>query len=250
MKKIFTLFMISLGLLTAQFGKNKVQYDQFDCKYIQSMHFDIYYYGDNSKIANYTAKHAEQAYKSISIMLDWDVKKRYAIIVYDSHSTFQQTNTISQYMPEGVGGFTELFKNRVVIPFEGSFSDFRHVIHHELVHAIMNDLYYSGNIQSIISGAVKLNLPLWLAEGSAEYESSRWDTEADMFMRDFAYHTEFELYPLSGLSGYYAYKGGQSVFKFIRETFGYEKISEFYRKLKLHLNVDRAVQTTFNMSKK
>ena len=36
------------------------------------------------------------------------------------------------YMQEGIGGVTELFKNRVVIPFEGDYDQFRHVIHHEL----------------------------------------------------------------------------------------------------------------------
>ncbi|MDZ7821235.1 MAG: hypothetical protein U5N26_05150 [Candidatus Marinimicrobia bacterium] len=238
------------GPALAQFGQNKVQYNVFDWNFIQSQHFNIYYNGDNKTISGFCAEKAEEAYASISTLLDWDLKKRYAIIVYDSHNDFQQTNTVNQYMPEGVGGFTELFKNRVVIPFEGSYRDFRHVIHHELIHAFMNDLYYGGSIQSLISGAVRLNIPLWLAEGSAEYESSRWDTEADMFMRDFTYHSQFESYPLDALTGYYAYKGGQSVFKFIREVYGYQKLTEFYTKLKIYHSVDKAIQYTFNMSKK
>ena len=252
MKHVIKIIVISLLLLStlfAQFGQNKVQYDVFDWNFIQSKHFNIYFNGENKTISDFAAQTAEAAYESISTLLDWDLKKRYAIIVYDSHNDFQQTNTINQYMPEGVGGFTELFKNRVVVPFEGSFSDLRHVIHHELIHAFMNDLYFSGSIQSIISGAVQLNIPLWLAEGSAEYESSRWDTEADMFMRDFTYFSPFEAYPLEALTGYYAYKGGQSIFKFIRETYGYQKLTEFYTKLKLYHDVERGIQFTFNMSK-
>ncbi len=242
------LFFLST-LLFAQFGQNKVQYDVFNWNYIQSKHFNIYFNGDNKAVSDYCAKTAEAAYESISTLLDWDLKKRYAIIVYDSHNDFQQTNTTNSYMPEGVGGFTELFKNRVVVPYEGSYQAFRHVIHHELIHAFMNDLYYSGSIQSLISGAVKLNIPLWLAEGSAEYESSRWDTEADMFMRDFAYNSQFEAYPLEALTGYYAYKGGQSIFKFVRETYGYQKLTEFYTKMKIYLDVNKAIRFTFNMSK-
>ncbi len=253
MKNIKNIMFISVMLFSmafAQFGQNKVQYDVFEWNFIQSKHFNIYFNGENTTVSDYAAKTAEAAYESISTLLDWDLKKRYAIIVYDSHNDFQQTNTINSYMPEGVGGFTELFKNRVVVPFEGSYRDFRHVIHHELIHAFMNDLYYGGNIQSIISGAVRLNIPLWLAEGSAEYESSRWDTEADMFMRDFAYNSQFEAYPLEALTGYYAYKGGQSIFKFIRETYGYQKLTEFYTKLKIYLDVEKGIQYTFNMSKK
>ncbi|MBN2781152.1 MAG: PD40 domain-containing protein [Candidatus Marinimicrobia bacterium] len=244
------LLLLATAALYGQFGKNKVQYDVFEWNFIQSRHFNIYFNGDNKKVSDLCAAYAESAYESISTLLDWDLKKRYAIIVYDSHNDFQQTNTVNDYMPEGVGGFTELFKNRVVIPFEGSFRDFRHVIHHELIHAFMNDFYYSGSIQSVISGAVRLNIPLWLAEGSAEYESSRWDTEADMFMRDFATNSRFESYSFDAMTGYYAYKGGQSIFKFIRETYGYQKLTEFYLKLKIYHDVDRAVQFTFNMSKK
>ena len=248
-RRIIIFSFLFIYFVFAQFGQNKVQYDVFEWNFIQSKHFDIYFNGDNKTISDFCAKHAELAYESISTLLDWDLKKRYAIIVYDSHNDFQQTNTINIYMPEGVSGFTELFKNRVVLPFEGSYRDFRHVIHHELVHSFMNDLYYSGNIQSIISGAVRLNIPLWLAEGSAEYESSRWDTEADMFMRDFAYHSQFESYPFEALTGYYAYKGGQSIMKFMREEYGYQKLTEFYTKLKIYYDVDRSIQYTFNMSK-
>jgi Omp85 superfamily domain/WD40-like Beta Propeller Repeat len=249
LKNIFLLSMVVISLSFAQFGQNKVQYDVFDWNFIQSKHFNIYFNGENTTISDFCAQTAESAYESISTLMDWDLKKRYAIIVYDSHNDFQQTNTTNSYMPEGVGGFTELFKNRVVVPFEGSYSDFRHVIHHELIHAFMNDLYFSGSIQSIISGAVRLNIPLWLAEGSAEYESSRWETEADMFMRDFTYNSQFEAYPLEALTGYYAYKGGQSIFKFIRETYGYQKLTEFYTKLKIYHDVERSIQFTFNMSK-
>ena len=62
-------------------------------------------------------------------------------------------------MQEGIGGVTELFKNRVVIPFEGDYQQFRHVIHHELVHADINDMVY-GSAQNVYSGRVKLRVPL------------------------------------------------------------------------------------------
>ena len=42
-------------------------------------------------------------------------------MVYNSHNEFQQTNIVRPYMREGIGGVTELFKNRVVFPFEGNY---------------------------------------------------------------------------------------------------------------------------------
>ena len=105
------------------------------------------------------------------------MKKRVPIIVYHYYNEFQQNNAVGVYMSEGIGGVTELFKNRVVIPFEGDYKAFRHVIHHELVHAVINDLIYGGRMQNVASGQVNWSIPLWANEGLAEYLSSNWDTK-------------------------------------------------------------------------
>lgn len=146
------------------FGKNKVQYKHFTWSFIQSDHFDIYFSGDGEALAQFTAMAAESAYTSISTLFRYQLVNRVPFVIYISHNEFQQTNVISEYMEEGIGGVTELFKNRVVVPFEGDYGKFRHVIHHELVHAVMNDMFYGGSIQSIISNNISLQLPLWLAE--------------------------------------------------------------------------------------
>ena len=148
----------------------------------------IYYYDAGKSHAEYVAHEAEIAYKNISKYLDWDLKKRYSIIIYNSHNEFQQTNIISVYMSEGIGGVTELFKNRVVFPFDGDFEQFRYVIHHELVHAMLNDMVYGGRMQNVVSSRTRIRVPIWSNEGLAEYLSSNWDTKADMVLRDVAVH--------------------------------------------------------------
>src|SRR5581483_8260241 len=112
------------------FGKNKVEYKDFDWKFIQSPHFDVYFYQGGRELAEFVADHAEAALDSIQRVVKYDITNRIAILVYNSHNDFQQTNAVGEFLPEGVGGVTELLKNRVVIPFEGDFELFRHVIHH------------------------------------------------------------------------------------------------------------------------
>jgi len=189
MKKLLLLTLLLSSALSAQegnFGKNKVQYKKFDWSFIQTDHFDIYFYQGGQPLAYFTAVAAESAYASISKSFRYQINNRVPIMVYNSHNDFQQTNVVSEYMEEGIGGVTELFKNRVVVPFEGSYRQFRHVIHHELVHAVINDMFYGGSIQSIISNNIRLQLPMWFNEGLAEYEALKWDTNSDMFMRDAA----------------------------------------------------------------
>src|SRR3989442_275873 len=117
---------------TGLFGKNKVQYRDFDWKFIQSPHFNIYFYQGGKELAEFVAEEGEKGLESIQHTMKHDIASRISILVYNSHNDFQQTNAVGEFLPEGVGGVTELFKNRVVVPFEGSYEMFRHVIHHEL----------------------------------------------------------------------------------------------------------------------
>lgn len=226
---LFVIILLSLSLqLFAQFGQNKVQYKDFEWFYIQTKHFDIYFTSDGKKIAEFTAKAAEDAIESIQKSFDYLVNNRITLIIYNSHNDFQETNTTGSYLGQGVGGFTEPFKNRVVFPFEGSYKKFRHVIHHELVHAVMQDMLYGGSLQNIIAKNITLQLPHWYHEGMAEYQASGWETNTDMFIRDAIMNEN--LPDINRLSGYWGYRGGQSVMAYIARTYGTEKIGEILHK--------------------
>ena len=160
-------FMSFMSFCLGQFGQNIVQYDDFKWNFIQSKHFDVYYSQNGLSNAEFTAEEAEIAYLRISRLLDWRLQQRVSIIVYNSHNDFQQTNVVDSYMYEGIGGVTELYKNRVVIPFDASNKEFKHVIHHELVHAFINDCVYGGNLRNMIASAIKVRIPMWMYVGFA-----------------------------------------------------------------------------------
>jgi Tol biopolymer transport system component len=228
--------------LIAQFGQNIVQYDRYDWHYIQSPYFDIYFYGDNQALAEFASEVADESYQQISDRLNWELQKRVAIMVYQSHADFQQTNVTFQYNYEGIGGVTELFKNRVVVPFEGSNQDFRHVIRHELLHAMLNDMIYGGNVQSIISGRIRYAIPGWMNEGLAEYLAGGWDANSDMYMRDLA--VQGDIQPVNRIGGYYAYRAGQSLWRFLTRKYGEESIAEIFGRIKMKGSVEEGVRST------
>lgn len=228
------------------FGKNKVQYKNFDWYYIQSNHFDVYFNQGGEYLAEFTADVAESSYQSISKLFRYKISNRISIIVYNSHNEFQQTNVVSVYLEEGIGGVTELFKNRVVVPFEGDYSKFRHVIHHELVHAVINDMFYGGTVQSIISGNITLQLPLWFNEGIAEFEALRWDAHSDMFIRDAV--IQDYLPPIPHLSGYLAYRGGQSVWYYISQKYGEAKIGDILHRVKSTRSIDQGFRRAIGLN--
>ncbi|MBL7987751.1 MAG: PD40 domain-containing protein [Chlorobi bacterium] len=245
------IIAVALLLLVAnsgsaqQFGKNKLQYRSFVWKYIQTDHFDVYYYDEAGlNLAKFTANVIEHALAEIQEHWRYRINARVSIILYNSKNDFQQTNVIGEYLPEGVGGVTELFKNRVVVPFEGDWEKFRHVIHHELVHAVLNDKFYGGSIQQLISNNVQFMLPIWMNEGLAEFESQGgYDIETDMFIRDAVIGNY--LPDLQELGGYFAYRGGQAFYWYVEKNYGREKIAELLNNCKSAGNLDEAFRTSF-----
>ncbi|MBI4418310.1 MAG: PD40 domain-containing protein, partial [Ignavibacteriales bacterium] len=228
------------------FGKNKVQYRTFDWQFIQTNHFDVYYAQDGYELASFSGHSAEEAYEAIRTLFRYEITNRISIVVHNSHNEFQQTNVVGEYMEEGIGGVTELFKNRIVLPFEGNYQNFRRVIHHELVHAVLNDMFYGGSIQALLASRSPLVLPLWMNEGLAEYSALRWDTNSDMFLRDATIHNY--LPPIDYLGGYFAYRGGQSVWHYIATKYGEQKISEILHRLKSTRNIEQGFRGTIGLT--
>ncbi|MFQ5707721.1 MAG: peptidase MA family metallohydrolase [bacterium] len=230
------------------FGKNNVQYSNFKWQYVQSRHFDIYFYPGAERVADFVADVAESSYVSLSNDWNYRLRDRIVIILYKSHNDFGQTNLNFGPPEESVGGFTEFFKNRVVIPYEGSYEQLRHVTHHELTHAVMLQMLFGTGSQAIVAGISRGQIPLWFIEGLAEYESRGWDTESDMFIRDAVINGY--LPPIEHLSAFLAYKGGQSVLRFIADKYGERKIGELLTKVKFTKSVERGFKQSIGMDSK
>ncbi|MEX0928458.1 MAG: hypothetical protein WDZ53_03565, partial [Balneolales bacterium] len=231
-----------------QFGKNRVQYDTFDWRYIQSDHFDVYYYDSkNYYLAEFTANSLETAYAQLAEDFDHQINDRISVIIYDSHTDFTQTNVVPLPVDaQGIGGVTDKYKNRITIPFMGNYYDYRQVLHHELLHAVFNDMFYGGSVQSIIQNNIQLVFPLWFEEGLAEYTSQGWDTDTDMFIRD-AVINNF-LPPIQGLSGFFAYRGGQAMWDYIVQEYGREKIAEILQSVQMTRSVPAGMRQALGLT--
>lgn len=225
-------YLILLCLLLTQetaaqylfFGRNKVQYEKFDWKVLKTTHFDIFYYDDFGELAEIGANYAEEAYDEYKVKFNEVVNRRIPLIFYNTHQHFQQTNATAGFIPEGVGGFFEFFKGRVVIPHLGSLEQFKHVIRHELVHVF--------TVEKVLRSMEDHRLPergyppLWFIEGIAEYWSYKWDNQAEMLLRDAVPNGYYaRLKDIDAIYGsYLMYKEGQKFLEFVSLEYGEDKI--------------------------
>ncbi len=230
MKTVLRYIAISLLLApsaSAQFyyfGRNKVEYTRFDWKVMKTEHFDIYYYEGMDTLARQGAYFAERSYGILQQKFNISVLRRIPLIFYSSHLHFEQTNTTPGFIPEGVGGFFEYLKGRVVIPYDGSADHFRHVIQHELVHVFMTTKI--ARVTRDHRRNSDMAPPLWFTEGLAEYWSTLWDTQAEMVLRDAVLNNYVvPLSEMDRISGsFLMYKEGQALLDFISMHYGPEKI--------------------------
>lgn len=239
-------FLVSSTQMFAQFGKNKVQYEKFDWKYLETKHFNVYYHEGGYYLGNYCAIEAEKSLTKIENALNYKVSNRISFIVFNSHNQFQQNNIIQSFLQEGIGGVTQLYKNNIVVPFQGDYAQFEHVIFHELTHGVLNDMFHGGTLQTSLANN-GFFIPTWLNEGLCEYLSNDgMDTKTDMFIRDLTINEE--LPGLNNISGYNSYRVGQTFYWYIAEKYGKPKVGEFINKLKIQKNVEQAFQKTFLMT--
>ena len=70
------------------FGRNKVQYREFDFKVLKTDHFDIYYYPEEEQAAQLASRMAERWYTRLSQLLNHQLSTRQPLILYASGAAF------------------------------------------------------------------------------------------------------------------------------------------------------------------
>ncbi|MBD3286557.1 BamA/TamA family outer membrane protein [candidate division WOR-3 bacterium] len=246
------VFLLAAAIpVSAQYyyGKNKVQREVETTYTLETEHFTIYVEEGGEPLAQFAADVVEEAYRQHSADFGFDLPVKTPVIIYKSGPDFAATNIILEPIEESIGGFAEIFKNRAVVPFTGSYTDLRHVLFHELVHIFQYELYFSLTMSNLFSIIPGFTPPLWIMEGCAEFSSSHGGDVQEAFMRDLLLTNN--IIPLEELEywgGYIVYRQGESVFLFIEERYGRDKVFELMHAMKLRGSMDGAFQKVFGMN--
>ncbi|HJW31438.1 MAG TPA: basic secretory protein-like protein, partial [Saprospiraceae bacterium] len=250
MKRLWITFMamvavilVSLPANAQLFGQNKPRYRTFDFHVLETPHFGIHYYAKNKEAIGRLGDWAEEWYGKHQQIFRDSFTSRNPVIIYNSHSEFQQTNAIYGDIGIGTGGVTEGFKNRVVLPFTMINQQTQQVLGHELVHAFQYHKIINGDSTSLESLA---NLPLWMVEGMAEYVSlGRIDTYTAMWMRDAVLNNDVPNIKKLSSYKYFPYRYGQAFWAFFSGTYGDDMIEPFFQATAKY-GLDAALATVLN----
>ena len=128
------------GQFAPFYGKNRVKYDKFDWHIYTSDHFEIYYYPELEEHLERVTSYAESAYQQISANLQHELAFVVPLVIFKTHSEFEQQNVIPGASPEGVGAFAEPQRDRIVLPLDEPPDGLYRLITHELTHIFMFDI--------------------------------------------------------------------------------------------------------------
>ncbi len=170
---------------------------------------------------------AERSYQRLSRILRHEYRERKPIILYASHSDFQQTNALGGEGPsEGTGGVTDFFKQRIILPFTGSYEELEHVLQHEMTHQFQYDIWSRGRAGAGLQTIINVNPPLWFVEGMAEYLSiGGVDPNTAMWLRDASIEGKIPtIEQLETDPRIFPYRYGQALVAFIGKRWGDEAI--------------------------
>lgn len=212
---------------SAQFGQNKVQYRSYDWRVLETEHFRIHYYTQESAAAHEAARMSERGYEYLSDFFDHEFEDKIPVILYSTHQDFEATNVIGGFIGESTGGVTESLKGRVTLPLTGSYAELNHVLVHELVHAFQFDMMKRNLVNQLSTRP----LPLWMMEGMAEWVSNGIDPVTAMWVMD-AHRVDKvpTVQEMSSVMDIRVYRMGQALYEVIGKNFGPERVRRILKR--------------------
>ncbi|HVZ48204.1 MAG TPA: hypothetical protein VG916_05445, partial [Gemmatimonadaceae bacterium] len=212
------------------FGQNQVQFKHLTWQVLHTDHFDVHYYAEEEVAARMVARMAERSYARLSRILNYEFHEKKPIVVFASRGDFAQNNLTGD-LGEGTGGVTDPVRQRNMFFFGQDPAETEHVLAHEMVHQFQFDIQFRGRTgASVVASDVGVQpLPLWFAEGMAEYLSiGPHHPATDAVIRDAALNGNIP--SIAQMTDepdrWFPYRYGESFWRFIGQRWGDDMIGE------------------------
>lgn len=206
------------------FGKNRVQYKDFQWTYYKYDNYDIYFYLGGKELALYTARYIEEELDNIEDKLDTSLEDKMQFIVYNTLTDLKQSNIgLIQNESYNTGGVTHIIGKKVFLYFDGSHDHFNKQIKSGLAQTIVNQLLYGSSIGSQIKNTSLFPFPDWYMNGLVSYISKGWNAEIENRVKDGILSGRYDKF--NQLTGDEATYAGHAFWHYIAEKYGESSIS-------------------------
>lgn len=254
MKFFRTAFMMMLfaipSLATAQFyngyqmefGRSRVQFDDFLWTYYRFDRFDTYFYLNGKELAQHTARYADDQLKKYENELDTYLEGKIQFIIFNNLNDLKQSNigltTDSEY---NIGGISHILGNKVVLYFGGSMVNFERQIRQGIAHVLLQNAIFGNNIGSQVMNSFLQNFPEWFTLGLISYLAEEWNTDIDNRIINALESGRYNKFNRMVMDEFLVKDAGHSFWRFVAEKYGASNIVSIVNMTR----VSRSIETGF-----
>lgn len=100
------------------FGKNRLQYQNFNWTYFEYDRYRVYLYQGGKEIAQYVSVSVDKILPMLEKRLDYQIEDKVLVLVYNNQNDFKQSNLgLSSEEETNVGGVTHIIGDKISIFF-------------------------------------------------------------------------------------------------------------------------------------
>lgn len=220
-----------------QFGKNRVQYQEFYWQYYRYPKFNSYFYKGGENLAKLVSERVNQYLPVFEKQFELLLSEKMEVIVYKSFSDFKQSNIGYEANTDyNIGGTTQLIDNKMFVYYPGTMKELDEQIKLGLTQIFVNNSLYGSSIQDKVRSSTLLSLPEWYTKGITSYYSKGFGPEVDLAVKDAFLKGELENF--NRLEGVKSELAGHSLWNFIAEKFGEKVFANILAMTRVTRNVE------------
>ena len=169
------------------FGKNRVQYQDFNWQYFPSQGVEVYYYQGGKALASRVVSEWPSLTQEVERIMDRNLEYPIQIIVFNKQEEFRQSNIGGSSTEDvNIGGTALLVGSKIFLYGRGENELLRQDIKRGLAELIFNQTMYGGQWKEALRNSTLISFPPWFTEGLYSYISNPWSTEIAMHVQDAA----------------------------------------------------------------
>lgn len=227
------------------FGRNRVQYRQFNWQYVSTDNFDVYYYDERRRVATEAAQYLETEFDRITDLIGYPPYLKTKVFLYNSVTDLQQSNMGIRGRQFRVGGDTEFIKPYVEIAHPGYIDGFKEELVLKVTDLMVNEMMFGGSLKDMFQNAVLLNLPDWFIDGVSQYAAKGWNAEMDDYTRQFVQSKQVN--KALKVDGTEATLIGQSIWNYIVEKYGKASVANILNYTRVIRNEQKSIYITLGI---
>jgi WD40 repeat protein len=224
-----------------EFGKNRVQYYEFDWRYQNYERFKVFFYRGEEEIAEYAAKTIQRELLNMESFLNYSIQEHLEILVFKSLTDLRQSNIgLTNENEAQYGGKSQIVGSKLFIYYQGNHVDLQNQIREVIAETVVRNILFGDQWSDVLIGNDPNKHPTWFTKGFVDYLAQPWDADFEATIKDGFLTGLYD--DFSRLDEEQSRHAGHAFWSFIEETYGKSQLMNLLYLTKMSGHIDRSLE--------